>query len=142
MLKNIPKNISPELLKVLDEMGHGDEIVLSDGNFPSERINKKVVRCDSTGVADLLKSILVLFPLDTEYSDEQVFLMEVTPGDTYKPEIWDDYKKVLDESKENYTIGNIERFKFYDRAKEAFAVVHTGETALYANIILKKGVVK
>lgn len=142
MLKNIPKNISPELLKVLDEMGHGDEIVLSDGNFPSERINKKVVRCDSTGVTDLLKSILVLFPLDTEYSDEQVFLMEVTPGDTYKPEIWDDYKKVLDESKENYTIGNIERFKFYERAKEAFAVVHTGETALYANIILKKGVVK
>lgn len=142
MLKNIPKNISPELLKVLDEMGHGDEIVLSDGNFPSERINKKVVRCDSTGVTDLLKSILVLFPLDTEYSDEQVFLMEVTPGDTYKPEIWDDYKKVLDESKENYTIGNIERFKFYDRAKDAFAVVHTGETALYANIILKKGVVK
>lgn len=142
MLKNIPKNISPELLKVLDEMGHGDEIVLSDGNFPSERINKKVVRCDSTGVTDLLKSILVLFPLDTEYSDEQVFLMEVTPGDTYKPEIWDDYKKVLDESKENYTIGNIERFKFYDRAKDAFAVIHTGETALYANIILKKGVVK
>ncbi|MBS4888974.1 MAG: L-fucose mutarotase [Anaerococcus vaginalis] len=142
MLKNIPKNISPELLKVLDEMGHGDEIVLSDGNFPSERINDKVVRCDSTGVTDLLKSILVLFPLDTDYSDEQVFLMEVTPGDTYKPEIWEDYKKVLDESKENYTIGNIERFKFYERAKEAFAVVHTGETALYANIILKKGVVK
>ena len=99
MLKNIPKNISPELLKVLDEMGHGDEIVLSDGNFPSERINDKVVRCDSTGVTDLLKSILVLFPLDTDYSDEQVFLMEVTPGDTYKPEIWEDYKKVLDESK-------------------------------------------
>ena len=142
MLKNIPKNISPELLKVLDEMGHGDEIVLSDGNFPSERINDKVVRCDSTGVTDLLKSILVLFPLDTDYSDEQVFLMEVTPGDTYKPEIWEDYKKVLDGSKENYTIGNIERFKFYERAKEAFAVVHTGETALYANIILKKGVVK
>ena len=142
MLKNIPKNISPELLKVLDEMGHGDEIVLSDGNFPSERINDKVVRCDSTGVTDLLKSILVLFPLDTDYSDEQVFLMEVTPGDTYKPEIWEDYKKVLDESKENYTIGNIERFKFYERAKEAFAVVHTGETDLYANIILKKGVVK
>lgn len=142
MLKNIPKNISPELLKVLDEMGHGDEIILSDGNFPSERINDKVVRCDSTGVTDLLKSILVLFPLDTDYSDEQVFLMEVTPGDTYKPEIWEDYKKVLDESKENYTIGNIERFKFYERAKEAFAVVHTGETALYANIILKKGVVK
>lgn len=142
MLKNIPKNISPELLKVLDEMGHGDEIVLSDGNFPSERINDKVIRCDSTGVTDLLKSILVLFPLDTDYSDEQVFLMEVTPGDTYKPEIWEDYKKVLDESKENYTIGNIERFKFYERAKEAFAVVHTGETALYANIILKKGVVK
>lgn len=142
MLKNIPKNISPELLKILCEMGHGDEIVLSDGNFPSERINEKVVRCDSTGVTDLLKSILVLFPLDTEYSDEQVFLMEVTPGDTYKPEIWEDYKKVLDESEEKYTIGNIERFKFYERAKDAYALVHTGETALYANIILKKGVVK
>ena len=142
MLKNIPKNISPELLKILCEMGHGDEIVLSDGNFPSERINEKVVRCDSTGVTDLLKSILVLFPLDTEYSDEQVFLMEVTPGDTYKPERGEDYKKVLDESEENYTIGNIERFKFYERAKDAYAVVHTGETALYANIILKKGVVK
>lgn len=142
MLKNIPKNISPELLKILCEMGHGDEIVLSDGNFPSERINEKVVRCDSTGVTDLLKSILVLFPLDTEYSDEQVFLMEVAPGDTYKPEIWEDYKKVLDESEEKYTIGNIERFKFYERAKDAYAVVHTGETALYANIILKKGVVK
>lgn len=142
MLKNIPKNISPELLKVLMEMGHGDEIVLSDGNFPSERINDRVIRYDSSGVTDLLKSILTIFPLDTEYSDEQVFLMEVTPGDTYKPEIWEDYKKVLDESKEDYTIGNIERFKFYERAKKAYAVVHTGETALYANIILKKGVVK
>lgn len=142
MLKNIPKNISPELLKVLDEMGHGDEIVLSDGNFPSEKISDKVIRCDSTGVIDLLKSIMFLFPLDTEYSEEQVFLMEVTPGDTYQPEIWDDYKKILDESKENYTIRKLERFKFYERAKEAFAVIHTGETALYANIILKKGVVK
>lgn len=141
MLKNIPKNISPELLKVLHEMGHGDEIVLSDGNFPSERINKNVIRCDSTGVSDLLESILKLFPLDTGYSDEQVFLMEVSPGDDYKPEIWEDYKKILDESKEDYTIGNIERFKFYERAKDAYAVVHTGETALYANIILKKGVV-
>lgn len=141
MLKNIPKNISPELLKVLDEMGHGDEIVLSDGNFPSERINDRVIRCDSTGVTDLLESILVLFPLDTKYSDEQVFLMEVADGDDYKPEIWEEYKKVLDQSKEDYTIGNIERFDFYERAKDAYAVVHTGETALYANIILKKGVV-
>lgn len=141
MLKNIPKNISPELLKVLDEMGHGDEIVLSDGNFPSERINDRVIRCDSTGVTDLLESILVLFPLDTKYSDEQVFLMEVADGDDYKPEIWEEYKKVLNQSKEDYTIGNIERFDFYERAKDAYAVVHTGETALYANIILKKGVV-
>lgn len=141
MLKNIPKNISPELLKLLDEMGHGDEIVLSDGNFPSERINDRVIRCDSTGVTDLLESILVLFPLDTKYSDEQVFLMEVADGDDYKPEIWEEYKKVLDQSKEDYTIGNIERFDFYERAKDAYAVVHTGETALYANIILKKGVV-
>lgn len=141
MLKKIPKNISPELIKVLMEMGHGDEIVLSDGNFPSERINDSVVHYDASGVTDLLESILELFPLDTKYSEEQVFLMEVTPGDDYKPKIWENYKDVLDGSKENYKIGYIERFEFYDRAKEAYAIIHTGETALYANVILKKGVV-
>lgn len=140
MLKNIPKNLSPELVKILMEMGHGDEIVLADGNFPSARIAQRLVRADGHPCDDLLKSILTLFPLDCKYSPEQVFLMEVTPGDDYQPEIWEVYKETLDASKEDYSIGYIERFEFYERAKEAYAVIATGEDALYANVILKKGV--
>ncbi len=142
MLKGIPKNISPELLKVLDEMGHGDEIVISDGNFPSENLHDKVIRCDSSDVPNLLESILKIFPLDYKFSEEQVFLMAVGEGVDYDPVIWDEYKKILDDSDEEYKIAHLERFDFYDRAKEAYAVIHTGETALYANIILKKGVVE
>ncbi|MCI5839525.1 MAG: RbsD/FucU domain-containing protein [Peptoniphilaceae bacterium] len=141
MLKKIPKNISPELLKILMEMGHGDEIVISDGNFPAHSISQNVVHCDGMGVREILDSILELFPLDTKYSKEQVFYMEVVPGDDYVPEIWDDYKKIIDKHEENVTIGYIERFKFYERAKKAYAVIHTSESALYANVILKKGVV-
>lgn len=122
-------------------MGHGDEIVLGDANFPSCSIAQNVVRADGLSGTDLLKAILELFPLDT-YSEYQVFLMEVTPGDDYKPEIWNEYKEVLTASGEPYNIGYIERFAFYERAKTAFAVIATGEEALYANVILKKGVVK
>lgn len=141
MLKNIPKNLSPELVKVLMEMGHGDEIVIADGNFPSARIAKKLIRADGLGGNEILESILKVFPLDCKYSENQVFLMKVADGDDYKPEIWDEYKKTLDESKEDYSIGYIERFDFYERAKDAFAVIATGEEALYANVIIKKGVV-
>ncbi|MDO5690693.1 MAG: RbsD/FucU domain-containing protein [Tissierellia bacterium] len=140
MLKRIPKNLSPELVKIMMEMGHGDEIVLADGNFPSARIAQRLVRADGLDASSLLKGILELFPLDTKYSPEQVFLMEVTPGDDYQPEIWEEYKGILDESEEEYSIGFVERFAFYERAKEAYAVIATGEEALYANIILKKGV--
>ncbi|MGO4988139.1 L-fucose mutarotase [Gallicola sp. Sow4_E12] len=140
MLKKIPKILSPELVKILMEMGHGDEIVLADGNFPSARIRQRVVRADGHKCDELLKSILELFPLDSKYSPTQVFLMEVTPGDDYKPEIWETYKETLETSEEDFSIGYIERFDFYERAKDAYAVVATGEDALYANIILKKGV--
>lgn len=142
MLKNIAKELSPELLKVLMEMGHGDEIVLADGNFPSARIGQRVIRADGLGCDILLRGILELFPLDTKYSPEQVFLMALTPGEDYSPEIWDTYRATLDQTGEDYTLGMIERFAFYERAKEAYAVVATGENALYANVILKKGVVQ
>lgn len=141
MLKNIPKNISPELLKILSEMGHGDELVLGDGNFPAEEMGRKVVRCDGLMVPELLESILQLFPLDS-YVDHQVFLMEVAPGDQYQPTIWDEYKKILSDSGEESNIAYLERFEFYDRAREAYAVIATSEKALYANVILKKGVIK
>lgn len=141
MLKNIPKKLSPELLKVLSEMGHGDEIVIADGNFPSASHNEKVIRYDGNSVPELLEQILELLPLDT-YVPEQVFLMEVADGDDYVPEIWGEYKQILKNSGEEHNIKYVERFDFYEQSKNAFAVVATGEEAIYANIILKKGVVK
>ena len=142
MLKNIPKILSPELVKTLMEMGHGDEIVIADGNFPSETIGQRVVRCDGHGVPELLDAIMQLFPLDT-YTEKPVMLMEVVPGDPVVPTIWEDYKNIINKYEpENCKIEMIERFAFYERAKTAFAVVATGEEAIYANIILKKGVVK
>lgn len=142
MLKNIPKILSPELVKILMEMGHGDEIVIADGNFPSEAIGQRVVRCDGHGVPEILDGIMQLFPLDT-YTDKPVMLMEVVNGDPVVPTIWDEYKTIINKYEpENCKIEMIERFAFYERAKTAYAVVATGEEAIYANIILKKGVVK
>lgn len=142
MLKNIPKIMSPELLKILMEMGHGDEIVLADGNFPAETIGQRVVRCDGHGVTELLDAVMRFFPLDA-YTDKPVMLMEVVKGDPVVPTIWEDYKAVINKYEpQNCKIEMIERFDFYERAKKAYAVVATGEEAIYANIILKKGVVK
>ncbi|NLO71037.1 MAG: L-fucose mutarotase [Porphyromonadaceae bacterium] len=140
MLKKIPKILSPELVKTLMEMGHGDEIVIADANFPSCSISKNVVRADGLSGADILKAVLELFPLDT-YAEYQVYLMEVVPGDDYKPVIWHEYKNILTASNERFNIGYLPRFDFYERAKTSYAVVASGEKALYANIILKKGVV-
>ncbi len=141
MLKGIPSILSPELLKILMEMGHGDEIVISDGNFPAASMAKRLVRCDGHGVPEVLDAILKLFPLDT-YVDHPVALMEVVPGDPVKPVIWDEYHNIVEKhggSREDFE--HIERFAFYERSKEAYAIIATGEKALYANIILKKGVV-
>ena len=141
MLNGIPSILSPELLKVLMEMGHGDELVIADGNFPSASIAQRLVRSDGNMVPELLEAILKFFPLDP-YVDNPVALMQVVPGDNYKPTIWETYRNIIQKfpNKKN-SIENIERFAFYERAKRAFAVVATSETALYANIILKKGVV-
>ena len=142
MLNGIPSILSPELLKILMEMGHGDELVIADGNFPAASIAQRLVRSDGNMVPELLEAILKFFPLDP-YVDNPVALMQVVPGDTYKPTIWETYKKIVKKSNnKNKSIENIERFAFYERAKKAYAVVATSEIALYANIILKKGVVK
>lgn len=141
MLKKVPKNLSPELLKVLMEMGHGDELCIGDGNFPAEEFGRRVIRCDGQMVPELLEAILELFPLDT-YSENQVCLMEVVKGDDYQPVIWDTYKEILEKSGEPNNIEYVERFAFYERTKKAYAVIATSEESLYANIILKKGVVK
>lgn len=142
MLKGIPSILPPELLKILMEMGHGDEIVIADGNFPSARIAQHLVRCDGHGVPEILDAVMRLFPLDT-YTERPVALMEVVPGDPVVPTIWDEYKEIINRYEpENCKIEMVERFAFYERAKQAYAVIATGETAIYANIILKKGVVK
>lgn len=138
MLKGIPSIISPELLKIMMEMGHGDEIVIGDGNFPGKSMNANCVRCDGHNVPELLEAILKLFPLDT-YA-KPVYIMEKVPGDTVETPIWDEYRKIV-KPYTNEDLEQVERFEFYERAKKAYAVVMTGESALYANIILKKGVV-
>lgn len=141
MLKTIPSILNPDLLKILMEMGHGDEIVIADGNFPAASVAQRLVRLDGHMIPVILESILKLFPLDT-YVKNPVGLMAVMPGDPYKPVIWDTYRKIITDSKEPFTdFEYIEKFAFYERAKKAYAVVATGESALYANMILKKGVV-
>lgn len=144
MLKGIPQILSPELLKVLCEMGHSDRLVISDGNFPAESMGKNaiVIRCDGHGVPELLDAILKVFPLDT-YVEKPVNLMEVMPGDTVETPIWDTYKEIVAKHDERGAdaVGNIERFAFYDEAKTAYAIIATSEKALYANIMLQKGVV-
>jgi len=139
MLKNIPPIISPELMKTLMEMGHGDEIVLADGNYPSESAGTKVIRADGLGILELLKAILKFFPLDT-YADINVIYMDT--GNDEIPSIWNKYQEILKKSKENFNIEKLERYKFYKRASQSYCIVASGEQALYANIILKKGVVK
>ena len=140
MLKNIPSVLSPELLKVLMEMGHGDELVIGDGNFPAASMNSRVIRLDGHDVPSVLEAILKLFPLDT-YSDNAV-LMEKVPGDTVATPIWAEYEAIAKKGDPAFkAFSFIDRYAFYDRAQKAYAVVATGEKALYANVLLKKGVV-
>jgi L-fucose mutarotase len=144
MLKGIPAILSPELLKVLCEMGHSDRLIISDGNFPAESMGKNaiVIRCDGHGVPELLDAILKVFPLDT-YTEKPVNLMEVMPGDMVETPIWDTYKKIVTnyDNRGEKAVGCIERFAFYEEAKTAYAIIATSEKALYANIMLQKGVV-
>jgi L-fucose mutarotase len=140
MLKGISPVLSPELLKILMEMGHGDELVIGDGNFPAASIAQRLVRLDGHGVPAILDAIMQLFPLDT-YVESPVALMQVVPGDDTTPVIWADYKRIIEKYEGEVRIEEVERFQFYDRARKAYCCVATGERALYANIILKKGVV-
>ena len=147
MLKGIPGILSPELLKVLCEMGHSDRLVIADGNFPAESMGKDavVIRMDGHGtpeILDALSTVLQVFPLDT-YVDKPVNLMEVMPGDNVETPIWKTYEEITAKHDQRgaAAIGQIERFAFYEEAKKVYAIIATGESALYANIMLQKGVV-
>ena len=146
MLKNIPKILPPELLKVLCEMGHSDRLVIADGNFPVHTVGKDaiIIRMDGHGVPEVLDAILTLIPLDT-YTDTPVNLMQLMECDEgkIKTPIWDEYKKIVSkyDDRGEKAIGKIDRFDFYDEAKTAYCIVATSESAVYANIMLQKGVI-
>lgn len=142
MLKGIPSIIPPVLLKVLCEMGHGDTIVIADGNFPAESVGKDaiVIRMDGHGVPEILSAVLKLIPLD-QYVEKPVSLMDRVKGDNADVSIWKTYEEILKsaEGKGFEAINLLERFEFYDEAKKAYAVIATSERSQYANVILKKG---
>ena len=141
MLKGIPDIISPELLKILMEMGHGDDLVIGDANFPAKSNAKNLIRCDGHSVPILLDSILSLFPLDT-FVDNPVTLMTVVPGTAPDPPpIWKEYRTIVKKHFNEFTdFGYIDRFEFYERTRNAYSVIATSERALYGVMILKKGV--
>jgi len=140
MLRGISPLLGPDLLATLHRMGHGDEIVLADAHFPGESVGRLVLRADGVDVAPLLDAILPLFVLDP-YVEAPLAMMAAVPGDELDPAVEAAYRAAVDRHQpEAPAIERIERFAFYERAREAFAVVMTGDTAKYGNLILKKGV--
>ena len=140
MLKGISPLISPELLKVLSEMGHGDEIIFSDAHFPAKSFNPHILRLDGVKIPELLLGVLPLFELDS-YDPSPIIMMSAVEGDELDPKVIESYLKSIQTSNPNVsTVKKIDRNAFYERATKAFAIVVTGETSKYGNIILKKGV--
>ena len=139
MLKGIPSILPPELLKILMEMGHGDELVIADGNFPAAALAQRLVRCDGHGIPPVLDAVLSLMPLDF-IVEAPVILMSSSIG-SKDPPVWEDYRRILHSREpEHSNIAYIERYAFYERAAKAYAIIATGETAMRGNILLKKGV--
>ncbi len=141
MLKGVPPIVSAELMHALMSMGHGDEIVLADGNFPAAACAQRLIVVPGHGVPPVLEAVLRFFPLDT-YAEDNAVVMGVVPGDSTVPVIWDEYRRLLAAAEgREVALTEMERMAFYGRARGAFAIVATSEPALYANMILKKGVV-
>jgi L-fucose mutarotase len=138
MLKGISPALSPELLKVLSEMGHGDEIILADAHFPGHSVNERVLRADGVNVDTLLRGLIPLFELDS-YAPPLI-MMAAVGNDALDPTVEQRYRQALFRGAAGPAIERIDRFAFYERARKAFAVVMTGEVAKYGNILLKKGV--
>ena len=142
MLKGIPAIIPPELMKILMEMGHGDELLLCDGNYPKFGCPEKCVRMDGHGIPEILDAILKFFPLDS-YVEHPTTFMAVLPNDPYKPEVWDVYREIAKKYEpDGLREEAIQKTEFYPKGAKCYACIATSEGALYANVILKKGVVK
>ncbi len=141
MLKKIPPLMSPELLKILSEMGHGDEIVIGDGNFPSSSLARRIVRMDACGVEEVMGAILELFPLDT-YAPNIILMEKMHCDEALEIPIWKKIEEIARNGDSGFSsLVHIDRFAFYERASAAYAVIATGEREIYANVILKKGVI-
>lgn len=140
MLKLIPPLLGPELLSTLRAMGHGDEIVLVDANFPAEFMGPLVLRADGIAVTDMLDAVLTLLPLD-QFVDETAIGMQVVGEPLARQPIDDEFEAIIARHEPDKRYSKIERFAFYERARKSAAIVQTGETRLYGNIILKKGVI-
>jgi L-fucose mutarotase len=141
MLRGIDPLLTPELLKILREMGHGDEIAIVDANYPAATDARRLVRLPGASATEALRAILTLLPLDT-YVDHAAHVMAVV-GDPDRTEpIMTEFQALIDTiAAETVALARLERFAFYDRVKTAFAVVATSERRLYGNIILKKGII-
>lgn len=141
MLKGIPPIISPDLMKTLMEMGHGDEIVFADGNFPAAANAKRLIRCDGHNIKELLAAVMPFFPLDAWVERSAAVMASDAGAD--RPAVWNVYQEIIKQHEQGFPgFEYVERFAFYERARQAFAIVATSETAARANVILKKGVVR
>ena len=143
MLKGISPVLSPELLKLIAEMGHGDELVIADGNFPGTSVGRRCVRLDGHGGAEVMRAVIRLFPLD-DFVEAPLAVMEVPSGmfEGDRAPIWAEYEAIGKTDLPQAKFELMEHEAFIERARRAYAVVQTGESALYANIILRKGVVR
>lgn len=142
MLRNIPPLLSPDVLKALAELGHGDRLLIADANFPAKTMGKDhlVLRLDGHSATAICAAILTLMPLD-QYADKRAFLMDKVKGDLSETPIWEDYAQLLEaEGHPRETIEMVERNAFYEMAKQVPLIIASGERALYGNIILQKGV--
>ncbi len=141
MLRGIPGEISPDLMYAMMNMGHGDELVIGDGNFPAASSAKLLIRADGHGVPAILQAIMRFFVLDT-YVDDHAVVMQPSDAGQPAPPIWGEYRRILEQAEGRQVhLTPIDRFDFYERARRAFCIVASGETAIYANLILKKGVI-
>ncbi len=145
MLNGMSKILTGDLLKLLCDMGHGDEIIIADANFPADSIATKLIRLPGLDVSTVLEAIKPIFPVDVKYSEKPAAVMDMTDSDKASgmkdPETWSDFEGILKTEYPDLEMGKLERFEFYERAKKAYAVIQTGEERIYGNLLLVKGVV-
>ena len=141
MLKNIPPILGPDLLGILRAMGHGDEIAIVDANYPADAAGPALVRLDGISATDTLDAILTLMPLD-DFVDDAAFCMQGVGAAGRREPVMDQFETIIKRHEPKMGLASLERFAFYDRVKQGYAIIQTGERRLYGNILLKKGIIR